>query len=56
MKRFNCGAVVPGCTAAFTAHSTEGILTQVAEHAAADHGLSDLSDEVKVAVLANISG
>ena len=55
MKRFTCGAVVPGCTAAFTAHTAEGILEQVARHAEAEHGLTAIPAELQVAVLANIS-
>ena len=53
MKNFRCGDVVPGCTRAFTG-TQEDILTQVAVHARADHGLADipaeLTDQVRAAM------
>ncbi|MFY0407692.1 DUF1059 domain-containing protein [Solicola sp. PLA-1-18] len=49
MKKFRCGDVVPGCTARFTGTEDE-ILTQVAHHAARDHGLSVVPDHVVTAV------
>ncbi len=49
MKRFRCGDVVPGCDATF--HGTEEeILSSVAAHAAADHGLTEIPDELVVQV------
>jgi predicted small metal-binding protein len=42
MKTFACGAVVPGCTASFTAETEEGILEQVARHAGEDHDLPEV--------------
>lgn len=42
MKVFSCGDVVPGCGRTFSATDEDGILTQVAAHAARDHGLSDV--------------
>lgn len=54
MKQFSCGAVVPGCTASFSAESEEAILSQVAEHARADHGMEDVPPEVVEQVQANI--
>ena len=56
MKSFSCGSVVPGCTASFTADSEQGILEQVARHAHADHGLTEVSDDLVAAVRANIRG
>lgn len=50
MKQFSCGDVVPGCDRTFDAADEDGILTQVAAHAAADHGLSDVPAEVVTAV------
>ncbi len=55
MKTFACGAVVPGCTASFTAETEEGILEQVAQHARQDHGLTEVPDELVRQVLANIN-
>ena len=54
MKEFACGAVVPGCVAVFRADTEEGILGQVATHAQADHGLTEVSDDLVGAVVANI--
>jgi predicted small metal-binding protein len=55
MKQFACGSVVPGCTAVFMAEEEDDILRQVAEHARADHGITDVSPELVSAVRANIS-
>ena len=55
MKTFSCGTVVPGCTATFSADSEAGILEQVARHARADHGLTEVPDELVAQVRAHIS-
>jgi predicted small metal-binding protein len=54
MKTFACGAVVPGCTATFTAETEDGILEQVARHAREDHGMTEVPDELVTQVLANL--
>jgi predicted small metal-binding protein len=54
MKAFACGAVVPGCTATFTAHDDEELLACVAEHALRDHAMSEIPPEVVEQVRANI--
>lgn len=54
MKEFSCGAVVPGCTATFSAESDEGILAKVAEHARVDHGMESIPPEVVAQVRAKI--
>jgi len=54
MKTFACGAVVPGCTATFTAETEEGILEQVARHAREDHGLAEAPEELVRQVRANL--
>lgn len=54
MKQFACGTVVPGCAATFRAESEDAILGQVAEHARADHGMSDVPADVVAAVRRNI--
>ena len=54
MKTFACGAVVPGCTASFTAETEQGVLEQVARHAREDHGLSEIPDELLRQILADI--
>ena len=50
MKKFSCGDVVPGCNAVFEAEHEDGILSQVAKHAHADHGLSDVPPALVEAV------
>jgi predicted small metal-binding protein len=54
MKAFACGAVVPGCTASFTAETEQEILEQVARHAGADHDLPDVPAELVDQVRKNI--
>jgi predicted small metal-binding protein len=50
MKTFACGDVIPGCSARFSAGDENGILAQVAGHAAADHGVHDVTPELVQAV------
>lgn len=45
MKKFRCGDVVPGCTAQFEG-TESAILSAVAAHAAADHGLDEIPAEL----------
>jgi predicted small metal-binding protein len=54
MKQFACGAVVPGCSAVFRADSDEAILSQVAEHAKRDHGLTEIPPSLVQQVRENI--
>jgi len=54
MKEFHCGAVVPGCTAAFHGQSEDDILGQVAVHAREDHGMDEVPAEVVAQVRENI--
>ncbi len=49
---FACGDVLPGCGATFVGGSQAEILAQVAPHAAADHGLTDI-DEATVETVKN---
>lgn len=55
MKTFSCGDVVPGCDAHFVCATDDDILAAVAQHAAADHGLSTVSAELVTAVRAHIA-
>ncbi len=55
MKSFSCGDVVPGCGRTFTAPDEGGILAQVAAHAAADHGLTDIPPALVEQVRARIT-
>lgn len=50
MKQFACGDVVPGCDATFLGVDEGAILSQVASHAARDHGLAEVSPELVGAV------
>ena len=54
MKQFACGDVVPGCTAVWQRETEDEILRVVAAHAAADHGMTEVPDEVVEAVRAKI--
>lgn len=54
MKEFSCGDVVPGCSASFHGSSDDEILSQVARHACADHGLAEVSADLVHAVKTKI--
>jgi predicted small metal-binding protein len=54
MKEFACGSVVPGCSAVFVGPTDDAILSQVARHAREDHGMTEVPDEVVLAVRRNI--
>jgi len=54
MKEFSCGDVVPGCSAHFRGASEEAILSQVAEHATQDHGMTDIPVSLVEAVRGKI--
>ncbi len=54
MKTFACGDVVPGCQASWVCDTDDDILTRVAAHASADHGLVEVSDDLVAAVRAHI--
>ena len=49
-----CGDVMPGCSARFETHDKDDLLGQVAGHAAADHGITDITPEILYAVESNI--
>lgn len=54
MKTFACGDVVPGCDATWVCDTEDDILSNVAAHAASDHGLVEVPAELVAAVRANI--
>lgn len=54
MKQFSCGDVVPGCTAKWVLDDDEAIFSAVARHAADDHGITEVTDELVQAVRAHI--
>lgn len=45
MKRFRCGDIITACPATFEGSEDE-ILTAVAHHAHADHGVGDVTPEL----------
>ena len=55
MKTFACGDVVPGCTATFAGSDDDAVLSLVAAHATADHGLAaiptELVEQVRAAIV-----
>lgn len=53
MKQFACGHVVPGCQRTFRG-TQDQILTQVAQHARRDHGLSTVPAGLVSQVIDNI--
>lgn len=50
MKRFACGDVIPGCNATFTAADENGIFAQCVPHAAAEHGIDEVTPELQATV------
>jgi predicted small metal-binding protein len=54
MKTFACGDVIPGCSARFSAVDEGGILAAVGGHAAAEHGVTDVTPELVAAVRSHI--
>ncbi len=49
-----CGDVMPGCSQTFGADSQDALLGQVAEHAGADHGITEITPDVLAAVTGKI--
>lgn len=50
MFKLACGDVMPGCAARFENPDRDVVMAQVADHAARDHGITDLTPEVVAAV------
>jgi len=53
-KHFGCGDVVQGCKFTVTAENEADIVAQVAAHAAAVHGLTEVTPELAARVKAAI--
>lgn len=53
--QFSCGDVMPGCQAQFRADSTEQLMREVSAHAAADHGIDEVTPDIASAVEAKIT-
>ena len=49
-----CGDVMPGCAATFDEADEDALLGQVAGHAAAEHGVTDITPAMLAAVQGNI--
>ena len=49
-----CGDVMPGCDATFEDETQQGLLGQVAEHAGAEHEITEITPEIQAAVEARI--
>ncbi len=45
-KQFGCGDVVQGCKFTVTADNEAEVLAQVAKHAAAAHGITEVTPEL----------
>ncbi len=50
MKAFACGDVVPGCDARWVCSGDDEIMHEVAQHAAAVHGLTEVPAHLVAAV------
>ena len=55
MFRFACGDVMPGCSALFESSDRDELLTAVARHAAASHGIDEITPDVLDAVTRKIA-
>jgi predicted small metal-binding protein len=53
-KRFPCGAVVPGCQFEAMAATEDELMQQVAAHAAAVHGITEMTPALAAQVKAAI--
>lgn len=49
-----CGDVMPGCAQTFDESEQDALLGKVAEHAAADHGITEITPEILAAVQGQI--
>ena len=50
-----CGDVMPGCSARFETKDREAPLRQVADHAAAEHGITEITPEVRTAIESHVA-
>ena len=53
-KHIACGDVVPGCAFTAAADGEEDLIAKVAEHAAHDHGVQEVTPELAAKVKAAI--
>ena len=52
--QLSCGDAVPGCSARFEDDSRDVIMEQVIRHARDDHGVTEVSPEMRTAIEGNI--
>ena len=45
-----CGDVLPGCAARFESPRQDDLMEQVAGHAAAAHGITEITDDIRALV------
>ncbi|WP_108664463.1 DUF1059 domain-containing protein [Euzebya rosea] len=55
MKKFECNNVVAGCDGVVTGETEDDVLREVADHAAAAHGMHDLPETVVEQVRSGIT-
>ncbi|MCW2866321.1 MAG: hypothetical protein JWR20_509 [Marmoricola sp.] len=53
--KLSCGDVMPGCSAVFEHTDRNALMTQVAGHAAAEHGIVDLTPELVAVVSSKVT-
>ena len=54
VKVLNCAEVVPGCAHTMQGETEDEVMKQASAHAAAEHGMTDISPELAEKVRARI--
>ena len=54
VKVLNCAEVVPGCAHTMQGETEDEVMKQASAHAAAEHGMTDISPELAEKVRASI--
>ena len=49
-----CGDVMPGCPTSFSEQSRDALFSEIATHAAREHGITEITPEIAEAVSAQI--
>lgn len=50
-----CGDVMPGCSARFESHDRDQLMADIAGHAAAAHGITDITPGITQAIESKIA-